>query len=133
FRPGPRWVPAVVGRATSASSTEVRLPDGKVWERQGDHPRHRVSEAEVQPSTEAEVLEPRLPPVPVRQHLEEADEAAPWMFNVQEGDVVPGWSAAAVVSNSHADRIPPSIPVLPQSPVLRRSTRVRRAVQRFSP
>ncbi|CAN8022378.1 unnamed protein product, partial [Ixodes persulcatus] len=125
FRPGPRWVPAVVGRATSASSTEVRLPDGRVWERHGDHLRHRVSEAEVQPSTEAEVLEPRRPPVPVRQHVEEVDEAAPWMHNVQERDVAPGWSAGAVVPNSHADSIPPSIPVLPESPVLRRSTRVR--------
>uniref|UniRef100_A0A6B0V699 Putative tick transposon n=1 Tax=Ixodes ricinus TaxID=34613 RepID=A0A6B0V699_IXORI len=63
FRPGPRWVPAVVGRATSTSSTEVRLPDGRVWERHGDHLRHQVSKAEVQPSTKAEVLEPPLPSV----------------------------------------------------------------------
>lgn len=33
FRPGPRWVPAVAGEATSVSSRETKLADGSVWDR----------------------------------------------------------------------------------------------------
>lgn len=43
FRPGTPWVPGVVGEATSASSAEVSLPDGTVWNRHGDHLRHRAA------------------------------------------------------------------------------------------
>ncbi|XP_049514382.1 uncharacterized protein K02A2.6-like [Dermacentor silvarum] len=51
FRPGPRWVPAVVGGATSSSSTEVQLADGTVWNRHADHLRRRLEGTEESPTS----------------------------------------------------------------------------------
>ncbi|XP_070381275.1 uncharacterized protein [Dermacentor albipictus] len=49
FRSGARWVPAVVGAATSSSSTEVQLADGTVWNRHADHLRHRIGGTDDRP------------------------------------------------------------------------------------
>ncbi|KAH9378350.1 hypothetical protein HPB48_013587 [Haemaphysalis longicornis] len=43
FKPGDQWVPAPVGRKTSASSAEVLLEDGTTWVRHRDHIRARSS------------------------------------------------------------------------------------------
>ncbi|KAM7287375.1 uncharacterized protein ISCGN_031066 [Ixodes scapularis] len=128
FRPGPRWVPAIAGATTSASSAMVQLIDGSAWNRHGDHLRHRMTEAELIDDESGQEL-----PQFVGQQVEEADGAAPQVQMKLASDFQPGIPAKPGVSVSPEGNCRPEVPVAQQYPALWKSTRVRRAPQRYSP
>lgn len=122
FQPGPYWVPAVAGKATSASSTEVRLPDGTLWNLHGDHLCNRVSNAEMQPTSEADCME-HQPQASTRQHLDEADGVVPMVPSSQENYIPLGFTAVPMTLTCQGGGISPRVSTMPQSPALRKSIR----------
>lgn len=128
FRSGPRWVPAIAGATTSASSAKVQLADGSVWNRHGNHLRHRGTEAELMNDESGQEL-----PQFVGQQLEKADGAAPQVQMELASDFQPSISAKPGVSVSPEGNCRPEVPVAKQYPALRKSTRVRKAPQWYLP
>ncbi|KAM7313027.1 uncharacterized protein ISCGN_002948 [Ixodes scapularis] len=116
FRPGTPWVPGVVGEATSASSADVTLPDGTVWNRHGDHLRHRAAPDTTTGTNEDEMVAAPHEPSPA-----------------ERGTVVSetSWPAEVVTSAPPPGALQDV--TRPSTPVLRRSTWDRRPVSRYSP
>lgn len=127
FRPGPPWVPASVVGPVSASSVQLKLPDGTSWHRHGDHLRPNTMQQPPQPDThpqeQSSVLQPTeptsQPTEPTSQNQARPDEQ----------------------STSTEETYPPGNQTMVDTPVmvepipvaLRRSARDRRPVQRYSP
>lgn len=129
FRQGATWLPARVIGATSNSSAQVRLNDGTVWHRHGDHLRPRQTE------TTAAVTEPLQPETAADQQELQTEDT------IQTADpvTVPHDSVAMVPVGTAADVGKPMdtsstvLATTSSAPHLRRSARARRPVQRYSP
>lgn len=128
FRPGPSWIPAVVTRQHN-SQVELQLDDGRQWTRHLDHVRPQSMPDQhnrrcSSPSTARS--EPQLTEGPTDSGLPEASTSL-------EGQLLPSGEprqleASDTTTSTRNDCSPP-----PSTPLLRRSTRERRPVLRFSP
>lgn len=114
FRPGPPWVPASVSGPVSASSAEITLDDGTSWHRHGDHLRLNP----MHPSPQPGVVPQQHPELPLPMENTDPSETEPEQQPTPSGETCPS-PAPALVEESPA--------------ILRRSSRIKRPVRRYSP
>lgn len=135
FRPGSPWVPGHVTSATSASSVSVRLDDGTMWHRHGDHIRPNRTEAAVAPEPGTGVtLEPLYPSAtsesPTSPGVVITEEIVPAATSSAGATVTP---KTASRGGFQPDSGKPSTETVVTPTPPRRSTRTRRPVLRYSP
>lgn len=139
FRPGPRWVPATV-ESDQGFASRLQLPDGRVWTRHHDH--IRIAPRTPSPTGSAGLT---LAACPSTSHVDQplgstnaADTTAlktvipPDMGTTSTAESGDDIHQAAQPSATTGLTVNPE-PVVHQQTPVRRSTRARKPVVRFSP